>query len=70
MMAFAKRVISSLLVSSDASTISLIMSDEPGALPFFMLFIAAIYLSICLILLPMKPAQKQYQRVVGYLLVK
>ena len=41
MMAFAKRMIASLLVSSDAFTISLVSSDEPGALPFFMLFNAA-----------------------------
>ena len=38
MMAYTKRVIASLLVSSDAFTISLIISDEQGALPFFMLF--------------------------------
>ena len=38
MMAFTKRVIASLLVSSDAFPISLIISDEQGVLPFFMLF--------------------------------
>ena len=38
MMAFFKRVIASLLVSCDAFTISLIVSGEQGALPFFILF--------------------------------
>ena len=38
MMAFTKRVIPSLVVSSDVFTISLMISDEQGALPFFMLF--------------------------------
>ena len=38
MMAFFKRVITSLLVSGDAFTISLTVSDEQGALLFFILF--------------------------------
>ena len=38
MMTLTKRVIASLLVSIDAFTISLIISDEQGSLPFFMLF--------------------------------
>ena len=62
MMVFTKRVIASLLVSSDAFTISLIDSDEQRALPFSMLFNA--------ILLWIGLAQEQYQRVVDYLLVK
>ena len=41
MMAFAKEVITSSLVSSDAFNISLTIPDGPGALPFFMLRIAA-----------------------------
>ena len=62
MMVFTKRVIVSLLVSSDAFTISLIDSDQQRALQFSMLF-NAILLSIGL-------TQEQYQRVVDYLLVK
>ena len=38
MMPFTKRVIASLLFSSDAFTILLLISDEQGDLPFFMLF--------------------------------
>ena len=48
MMAFFERVIISLLVSGDAFTISLIVSDELRALPFLILFNEAILSSFAI----------------------
>lgn len=66
-MAFAKRLIASLLVSSDVLNISLTILGGPMALPLVMVLIAATIFSL---VIDAERAQEHRQQVAGYLFPK